>query len=129
MSSLDFRKQAAQQDRRRSARFIVEVPAFIQTVVGKRPCHISNISDQGAMIETDNAPPAGIAACLTMGETEIFCTVKWSDKGKCGVEFENPLLDTTLAAIATEQVQPQGPVADVGRIQMGRKRGRLVSGD
>lgn len=129
MSNLDHRRQVAAADRRRSARFIVEVPAFIETVVGRRSCHISNISDIGAMLETDAPPPAGIAACLSLGEHNIYCTIKWSKENTCGVEFDRPINDAVLAGVASETEHTPGPVANLGRIQMGAKRGKLVSGD
>ena len=129
MSNLDHRRQAATSDRRRSARFIVEVPAFIETVVGRRSCHISNISDMGAMLETDAPPPAGIAACLSLGEHDIYCSVKWSKETTCGVEFDRPINESLLAGVASETKPTPGPVANVSRIQMGAKRGQLVSGD
>ena len=129
MSNLDNRRQVAAADRRRSARFIVEVPAFIETVVGRHSCRISNISDIGAMLETETPPPAGIAACLSLGEHDIFCTVKWTKENTCGVEFDRPINDSVLAGVASEAKQTLGPIANVGRIQMGAKRGKLVSGD
>lgn len=129
MSSLSIRQEAAQTDRRRSARFPTEVSVILRTVLGNRKCRISNISDDGAMLETESPPPEGIAACLLMGEDEIFGTIKWSKDGACGIQFERAIGENKLVEIAGEQVQRTGPVANVGNIQPGRKRGRLVQGD
>ena len=130
MSNLDHRRQVAAADRRRTARFVVEVPAFIETVVGRRSCRISNISDMGAMLEAETPPPAGIAARLSLGDYDIFCTVKWSQGKACGVEFDRPISENMLAGVASETQHTPGPVANVARIQMGAKRrGKLVSGD
>lgn len=128
MSDLDQRMQSAQNDRRRSARFVVEVPATIRTVIGNRACHISNISDFGARLSTDNPPPAGIAACLILGGDEFFCTVKWSEGDSCGIEFDQPIADDTLNMVAEPEDHDPSPVADVGNIQAGRRRNGLVSG-
>ncbi|HEX5645191.1 MAG TPA: hypothetical protein VFX62_06740, partial [Erythrobacter sp.] len=58
-----------------------------------------------------------------------FCRVIWCTNDACGVEFERPLPQSVLIAIAGEQAKPNGPVANVGNIPMGRKRGgRLVAG-
>lgn len=127
MSNLDHRRNAAESDRRRTARFIVEVPARIRTVIGDRECRISNISDHGARIETEEPPPAGIAACLIMGDEEIFCTVKWSKEGGCGVEFDHTIGPHTLEALATRAPVEAGPIANRGRIQMGQRRSSLVT--
>ncbi len=129
MSTLANRQEAVQADRRRSARFSTEIPVVLRTVLGNRECRISNISDSGAKLQTSSPPPANIAACLIMGEDEIFCTVVWSREESCGVEFERAIGETKLTEIAGEQVKREGPVANVGNIQRGRKRGRLVSGD
>ena len=129
MSNLETRQRVANADRRRTARFVVEVPAFIQTVIGERPCRIANISDSGAMIETDDPPPAGIAARLVLGDGDIFCTVVWSNETGCGVEFEDSIGDHTLKQIATEEIKEAGPIANVGRIQAGRRRSGLVIRD
>ncbi|MGB3712250.1 MAG: PilZ domain-containing protein [Erythrobacter sp.] len=131
MSSLAFRQQALQADRRRNARFTTEIPVTLQTVLGNRQGRISNISDRGAMIEVSSPPPENIAACLILGEEELFCTVVWSNEDACGVEFDRAIGDAKLAEIAGEELEQQrerGPVANVGNIQPGRKRGRLVAG-
>jgi len=129
MSSLDYRQQVAQSDRRSNARFTTEIPIKLRTVLGNREGRISNISDRGAMIETASPPPERIAACLVLGDEEIFCTVVWSGETSCGVEFDRPLGDAMLNDIAGEEIVRRGPAANVGKIQPGRKRGRLVSRD
>jgi len=129
MSSLANRPQIAQADRRRSGRFVTQIPVVLRTVLGNRNCLIANISDFGAMLETESPPPAGIAACLILDEDEFFCTVKWSEEGACGVEFERPIKENKLVQIAGEEIKRSGAIANVGNIQPGRKRGRLVSGD
>lgn len=127
MSNLTIRQQAARADRRRSARFVTEIPVVLRTVLGNRDGFIANISDQGAMLDIESPPPEGIAACLILGEDEFFCTVRWSREGSCGVEFERAIADGKLDAIAGEEIRRTGTIANHGNIQRGRKRGRLVS--
>lgn len=131
MSSLALRQQLAQSDRRRNARFSTEIPVVLQTVLGQGEGRISNISGEGAMVELTSPPPANIAACLVLADDELFCTVVWSEETACGVKFDRPIGEAKLAQIAGEELQQRerGPVANVGNIQPGRKRGRLVSGD
>ena len=128
LSNLVSRMEAAQKDRRRTARFVTDIAVVLRTVLGNRDCRISNISDLGAKLEMATPPPEGIAACLIMGREEIFCTVKWSQESACGVEFDRAISDRLLNEIAQEEVKKAGPVANRGNIQMGRKRGRLVAG-
>lgn len=130
MSLYEARIQAAQRERRRTARFTIDIPASFRTVSGDRQCRMANISDNGAKLDTDNPPREGITGWLLFGELEIFCKVIWTNDSSCGVEFERAITERTLIDIAGEQAQPRGPVASTGNIQMGRKRGRrLVSSE
>lgn len=126
MSFLEARRQAAQQERRRSARFTIDIPVTLRTISGNRECRMANISDNGAKLETDTPPREGVSGWLIMGGEEIYCTVIWSKDGACGIEFERSLSEDKLVEIAGEQVTETVPVANRGNIQMGRKRGSLL---
>lgn len=126
MSFLEARRQAAQQERRRSARFTIDIPVTLRTISGDRECRMANISDNGAKLETDTPPREGISGWLVMGGEEIFCKVIWSKDGACGIEFERSLSEDKLVEIAGEQVTETVPVANRGNIQMGRKRGSFL---
>ncbi len=127
MSFLETRQQAAQTDQRRSGRFAVQIPAIFRTISGDRECRMANISDNGAKLETASPPAQGVSGMLILGEQEVYCTVIWSNDGACGIEFERNIGEDALVEIAGEQVRNAGPVANAGNIQMGRKRGRLVT--
>ncbi len=127
MSFLEKRQQAAHSDQRRSGRFAVEIPATFRTTSGERACRMANISDNGAKLETDNPPATGVSGMLLLGSEEIYCTVIWSNDNACGIEFERSIGEHALVQIAGEQVRNTGPVAQACNIQMGRKRGRLVT--
>lgn len=128
MSFLESRQQAAATERRRSARFTIDIPAILRTVTGDRPCRMANISDNGAKLEADNVPKEGVTGWLVLGDQEIFCKVIWTSDTACGIQFERCLGANRLMAIAGSRVKQAGPVANAGNIQMGRKRsGLLVS--
>lgn len=129
MSSLAIRQQIAKAEQRRVPRFTVEIPVTLRTVSGNRACRIANISDLGAKLELADPPASGISACIICGQDEIYCRVIWSEDGACGVEFERALGEAKLTAMAGKQTEQSGPVANFGNIQMGRKRGQLVSRD
>lgn len=128
MSSLASRQQVVQTERRRSSRLLVEIPVGFRTVSGLRECSLSNISDAGAMLETEHPPAQGTGGWLVMGEDEVYCTVVWSSDATCGIEFERGLASAQLDQIVGEQARELGPAANRGNIQMGRKRSSLVSG-
>lgn len=88
---------------------------------------MANISDNGAKLETESPPAQGVSGMLILGDDEIYCTVIWSNDEACGVEFERSIGVAALSEIAGEQLQKGGPVANCNNIQMGRKRGALVS--
>lgn len=126
MSLFEARMKAAQAERRRSARFTVDIPVVLRTVSGDRPCRMANISDNGAKLEIEVPPRKGVTGWLIMGAQELYCTVVWSRDGDCGIEFERPLPEASLIEVAGDQVRAVGPVANAGNIQMGRKRSGLL---
>ncbi len=127
MSFLEARQQSVRADQRRAGRFAVEIPATFRTASGERQCRLANISDNGAKLETASPPAKGVSGMLMLGEQEVYCTVIWSNETACGIEFERNIGEAALVEIAGEQVQRTGPVANACNIQMGRKRGSLVS--
>ena len=127
MSFLEARQKSVRTDQRRSARFVVAIPVVFRTASGDRQCHMSNISDAGAKLETETPPTKGVSGILLLGDEEVFCKVIWSNDTACGVEFERKVKEATLFHIAGEQARKSGPVASCGKIQMGRKRSALVS--
>ena len=126
MSFLESRQQAAQSERRRSARFTIDIPVVLRTVTGDRSCRMENISDKGAKLETDNAPNEGVSCWLLLGEEEIYCKVIWSSENACGIEFDRAIGENRLLAITGAKAKPTKPIANAGNIQMGRKRGSLL---
>ena len=127
MSFLEARQQSVCADQRRSARFVVAIPVIFRTASGDRQCHMSNISDAGAKLETESPPPQGVSGMLRLGDDEFYCTVIWSNGTACGVEFERKVHEATLIDITGEEARKSGPVASCSNIQMGRKRSALVS--
>ncbi|QUL38238.1 PilZ domain-containing protein [Erythrobacter sp. JK5] len=127
MSSLALRQQAAEIERRRSGRMLVDIPVGLRTVSGMRECEMTNISDAGAKLELEDPPPEGVSGWLVLGEDEIYCTVVWSSEGTCGVAFEFVLQPGMIAQIAGERAKEIGPAANTSNIRLGRKRSALVS--
>ncbi|MEE4538834.1 MAG: PilZ domain-containing protein [Erythrobacter sp.] len=128
MSSFTNRNAVLHADRRRNARFTLDVPVVLRTVACTRECRIVNISDLGARLDTASPPCEGASAWLVIGEDEFYCTIAWSEGSACGVKFERGLGEEKLIAITGTQLKDEGPVAQVGNIKAGRKRGALVSG-
>jgi len=129
MSLFEAKIQAMQAERRRTARFAVDCAMRFRMISGHRDGQLANISEMGAKLSLTNPPREGVTGWLTFAGHEAFCRVIWCTNDACGVEFERPLPQSVLIAIAGEQAKQNGPVADAGNIPMGRKRGgRLVAG-
>ncbi|MEE4199204.1 PilZ domain-containing protein [Erythrobacter sp.] len=128
MSFLAARNNGVCSDRRRSERFEVALPVIFRTTSGDRRCHLANISDHGAKLETDDPPAKGVSGMLILDHGEFYCTVSWSNGIACGIEFERSIGEAKLTDLVGEKARQGGPAANCSNIQMGRKRGSLVSG-
>lgn len=126
MSFLEARRKLVQTERRRSARFVIDIPVVFRTISGDRECRMANISDNGAKLETNVPPSEGVSGWLIMGSQEVYCSVIWANDNTCGVQFERAITEDTLIEIAGEKVKETLPVANTGNIQMGRRRGGLL---
>lgn len=130
MSLLEARRNAIAAERRAAVRFTVDIAAKWHTVSGDQDCNMANISVGGAKLELAKPPAEGITGYIVFSAYELFCKVIWANETSCGVEFERPITERALVAIAGDQARKLGPVAQSGNIQMGRKRsGRLVSNE
>ena len=82
----------ASAPRRRHSRLRVHLPARLITLHGTLPATLINLSFSGAKIVVGSASVArGASGVLTWGSFEAFCSVAWSDGGKCGLDFDEPL--------------------------------------
>ena len=126
MSSLANRQDLAQQERRKTGRMLIDIPVRLRTVSSTRECRMANISDAGAQLEIEEPPAPGVSGWLILGEDEIYCKVIWSNLNTCGIEFENELGPSALDAMIGSKRRETGPIANTGKIAMGRKRAALL---
>ncbi|MHA6316280.1 PilZ domain-containing protein [Altererythrobacter sp. CAU 1778] len=118
---------APKVERRIAYRCATSRAASFQTMSGVRDGMIVNISEGGARIEMPGGLPIGISGMLTWDDQEVFCTVAWSNDEGFGLEFDRPVAPRVVDAMSTGRIEASGPVADVTRIPMGRKRARIGS--
>jgi len=129
MSNLEDKAVALEQDRRRAARFSITCSATFRTVSGDRKGMIENVSELGARFACKTPPVDGVTGLLLFGGNEIFCKVAWANTDACGLVFDHPISLELVAALAGVERHKVGPVANTGNIQMGRRRGGLVTRD
>ena len=77
--------------RRRSSRVRIELPAYAQTVSGRKDVRLLNLSTTGAMLEGPSLPAAGLDVVIKCGGTDAFGVVIWLRDGRCGIDFDGPL--------------------------------------
>lgn len=134
-----------QIERRRATRMLIEIPVTLECAGVVHTCHMTNISDTGARLETPAPPTKGSAAFLVMGEDRIACRIVWVRQQTCGIHFDHNLgearLDTITSASPTVTPEPYPPNAAeppaspdkttpsrrTSAAQFGRKRAALVA--
>ena len=122
-----------QIERRRSTRMLIEIPVTLATASDLHKCHMTNISDAGAMLETPAPPNPGTPARLVMGDDVVQCQVVWARQQMCGIKFDHSLGADKLGSITSETGKAQskagGTAPSNGHSPYGRKRASLVASE
>ena len=98
-----------QIERRRATRLLIEIPVMLECAGIVHTCHMTNISDTGARLETPTPPVQNSPAFLVMGEERIACQIVWVRQQSCGIHFDHNLGQTRLDIItsASPTVTPE----------------------
>jgi hypothetical protein len=119
-----------QSDRRVARRYVIDCPARLSLAGGARHGRLSNLSEHGARFDTELPPPPGVNGFLQWQGQEHYCTVVWSDDGRCGLKFERAIPQSLVESTCSAVDVALRPIAAVGRIPLGQRRaGRLTSPD
>ena len=86
----------AATDARRGPRFRVLLVARLLTTSGERTVKLRDISANGAMVEGDRLPAPGTDVMLRRGALELIATIVWTQDGRAGLEFDEPLTEAEL---------------------------------
>lgn len=127
LAFLNVRTAAVQPDRRVARRYLVDCPARMVLSGGERDGRLSDLSEHGARLDTDQPPPAGTTGFLRWNGEEHYCKVIWSNEGRCGIQFDRPISRSVLEATCSHIEIAVKPVAALGRIPIGQKRSRNVT--
>jgi hypothetical protein len=115
-------------DRREVERNPIECQAQLHLTTGIRFGSLRDLSPKGARVVLGNPPRIGTDALLKWQSHEAFCKVIWADDEACGLAFDRMLsremLDDSLSP-SQDTAKPNGPVAAVSSIPLGRRRSRL----
>jgi hypothetical protein len=72
-----------------------------------RPCQVRDLSEGGALLVVDSAPPAGTRALLVRGPHRLGAFIVWSDAKRCGLRFDHTVIVADL--ISGKGAGPTGP--------------------
>ena len=93
-------------DDRRSARANVILTALIEDGDIRAPVRVSNLSEYGALVIGDRLPSGESHVTLHCNGTAVRCWVAWSQGGRAGIHFEEPVCPELL----TKRESPPTPV-------------------
>ena len=77
----------------------------LETLSDRYRVAVRNISCTGAMVEGDDLPDAGRDGVLRAQGLEFFCSIVWSKRGRCGLNFDERL--TPHQVMRLHQITPQ----------------------
>ena len=83
-------------DRRHKPRRRVLLTATLETPQGDRTVKLRNLSNTGALIETDKVQPVGTLVTFRRGNTVAPGTVVWATRTQMGVEFIRPIHESEV---------------------------------
>ena len=112
-------------DRRTATRSRVNCPVEMQLPSGRRNGCMWDLSERGARVQMDNPPRVGASVLLEWMTYDVMCKVVWATEDMCGLMFEKAISPARVFEAHQHREEFSGPVAEVGNIPLGRKRGRL----
>lgn len=77
--------------RRGASRLRICLPAKVDTITGRAPGVIHDLSQSGARLRLQSVPRAGADVVITIGSLEAFGTVVWANDNFIGLKFYDPL--------------------------------------
>lgn len=88
--------------RRASPRMPVVLAASALAIARSRSVIVTDLSFEGAQLGGRDLPPAGDDVVMVVGSLDAMGTVVWRDKDKCGVQFDEAIVDETIAQMKRE---------------------------
>lgn len=127
MAFLNARNPQEQRDRRVTRRYVIDCAARLTMARGDRAGRLVDLSELGARLETEYPPPPGTTGFLRWGGEDHYCRVMWASDGRCGLQFDRPIAMAVVEATCSRVEVEMRPIAAVGRIPLGQRRGGPVA--
>lgn len=88
--------------RRRSARESVLLAGSAFAFARSTAVVVSDVSLDGAQLDGRDLPPAGQDVMMVVGSFDTLAKVAWRNGDKCGIAFDDPVGDATIAQMKQE---------------------------
>ena len=82
--------------KRRSKRSLVLLTAKIRTPKGVLDVRLRNLSQNGALLESETLPEVGCELVFERGDTIVPARVAWASNGRFGIEFVEPIEESEV---------------------------------
>jgi hypothetical protein len=82
--------------KRRNKRSLVLLAAKVRTKGGEIEVRLRNLSQKGALLETDFPPKVGTELVFERGETNVKARVAWVSDHRFGIEFDTPIEESEV---------------------------------
>lgn len=92
----------SQDCRRQSVREAVVLAGSAFALARSRSVIISDLSSGGAQVDGRDLPPPGDDVLMVVGPFDSMAKVVWRHDDKCGVQFDDPASDETVARMKRE---------------------------
>jgi hypothetical protein len=89
---------------RKAIRAELALRAVIMTVTDTISVDLLDISKTGARLRAPDLPGDGQEIMALLGGLEAFAKVIWREADECGIQFDIPLSDRTVAIVEGERV-------------------------
>ena len=88
--------------RRATPRTPVVLAASALAIARSRSVLVTDLSLAGAQLGGRDLPPAGDDLLMVVGSLDAMGTVVWREGDKCGVHFDEAIVDETIAQMKRE---------------------------
>lgn len=104
--------------RRAAWRVTAPLPAILITMSERHPAILFNVSETGARLRAQYAPPEGTELFLQVGGIDVYARVIWAKGEQCGLKFEDP-----IRAWDVEQLRYEASKGTQARLTAAQKGG------
>lgn len=98
------RKSARKEDpelrgRRSDPRAVIGLRTTTEMLSGRREATLLNLSAAGAQLMGGTLPAVGKDVLVACGPIEVFGTVVWAQRDRCGIQFDEPISPKEVAQL------------------------------